>query len=102
LIEGSKAGGEQILPDSWVKDAGSPETVDGKPVNYGYLLWPIPNASGTIHDGAFEAREIFGQHIYMNPKEKVVIVVWSALPKPTSMATVRDNDFFADVSQALH
>ena len=36
-----------------------------------------------------------------NPRERVVIVVWSALPKPTGRATVRDNDFFAAVSQAL-
>ena len=101
LNEGGKAGGEQIVPDGWVKVAGSPKIVDGKPVDYGYMLWPIPNASGTINEGAFEARGIFGQHIYVNPTEKVVVVVWSALPKPTGKATVRDNDFFAAVSQAM-
>jgi hypothetical protein len=37
----------------------------------------------------------------MNPKENVVIVVWSALPKPTGKATIIDNDFFAATSQAL-
>jgi CubicO group peptidase (beta-lactamase class C family) len=65
------------------------------------MLWPIPGARGTIHEGAFEARGIFGQHVYVNPRERVVIVVWSALPKPTGRATVRDNDVFAAVSQAL-
>ncbi|MFL9881292.1 serine hydrolase [Herbaspirillum rhizosphaerae] len=101
LLGGGKAGGEQILPDNWVKDAGSPKMVDGKLVNYGYMLWPIPEAAGTINEGAFEARGIFGQHIYMNPKENVVIVVWGALPKPTGSAPVGDNDFFAAATQAV-
>jgi CubicO group peptidase (beta-lactamase class C family) len=65
------------------------------------MLWPIPNSAGTINEGAFEARGIFGQHIYVNPMEKVVIVVWSALPKPTGTATIVDDDFFAAASQAL-
>ena len=101
LLSGGKAGGEQILPDDWVKDAGSPKVVNGQPVNYGYMLWPIPDGRGTIHEGAFEARGIFGQHVYVNPREHVVMVVWSALPKPTGKNVVRDNDFFAAVSQAL-
>ena len=65
------------------------------------MLWPIPNSAGTINEGAFEARGIFGQHIYMNPRENVVIVVWSALPKPTGKATIVDTDFFAAMSEAL-
>jgi CubicO group peptidase (beta-lactamase class C family) len=102
LLQDSKAGGEQILPVNWVREAGSPKVVAGKPVDYGYLLWPIPNASGTIHEGAFEAHGIFGQHVYVNPKENLVIVVWSALPKPTGAATIDDFDFFKVVAQALH
>ena len=84
-----------------VKDAGSLKIVSGQPVDYGYMLWPIPNGRGTINEDAFEARGIFGQHIYVNPREKVVVVVWGALPKPTGKNLVRDNDFFAAVSQAL-
>lgn len=101
LLEGGRAGGEQVVPDGWVNEAARPQTVNGQPVDYGYLLWPIPHGRGTIHEGAFAARGIFGQHIYMNPKEKVVVVVWSALPKPTGKAPVRDDDFFAAVAQAL-
>ena len=102
LLGGGKAGGEQILPENWVRDAGSPKLVGDKTVDYGYMLWPIPNSAGTISEGAFEARGIFGQHIYINPRENVVIVVWSALPKPTGKATIGDNDFFAATSQVLH
>lgn len=101
LMNGGVAGGEQILPKGWVKEAGSPKVIDGKKVNYGYMLWPIPDSEGTPNEGAFEARGIFGQHVYMNPKENVVIVVWSALPKPQRMATVIDNDFFAATVEAL-
>jgi CubicO group peptidase (beta-lactamase class C family) len=101
LLGGGKAGGEQVLPVNWVKEAASPKWVGGKMVDYGFMLWPIPNAVGTINEGAFEARGIFGQHIYMNPRENVVIVVWGALPKPTGKATIVDDDFFAAASQAL-
>ena len=102
LLGDGKAGGEQILPEGWIKEATSPKMVGGKLVDYGYMVWPLPNASGTINEGAFEARGIFGQHVYVNPRENVVIVVWGALPKPTGIAPIVDNDFFAGASQALH
>lgn len=101
MLGGGMAGGEQVVPDNWVKEAGAPKMVDGKLVNYGYMLWPIPGAAGTINEGAFEARGIFGQHIYMNPTERLVIVVLSALPKPIGSAPIGDNDFFAATAQAL-
>jgi CubicO group peptidase (beta-lactamase class C family) len=101
LAEGGKAGGQQILPDGWVKDAGSPKNVGGKPVEYGFMLWPMPAGTGAINEGAFEARGIFGQHVYVNPTEHVVIVVWGALSKPTGKVPVRDSDFFAAVAEAL-
>ena len=101
LLGGGKAGGEQILPEGWIREATSSKMVGGKSVDYGYMVWPVPNASGTINEGAFEARGIFGQHVYVNPRENVVIVVWGALPKPTGIAPIVDNDFFAGASQAL-
>jgi len=54
-----------------------------------------------VHDGAFEARGIFGQHLYINRKEKVVIVVLSARPKPTGSTVVDDPAFFRAVVKAL-
>jgi ornithine cyclodeaminase/alanine dehydrogenase-like protein (mu-crystallin family) len=44
---------------------------------------------------------IYGQHIYVNSKERVVIVVWSAQPKPTGKEVVADQDFFAAATAAL-
>ena len=51
--------------------------------------------------GAFEARGIFGQHIYINPHEKLVIVVLSARPKPTGATVLDDAAFFAAVARSL-
>src|SRR5262249_7968209 len=101
LLGGGRAGGEQILPEGWIKEATSSKMVGGKLVDYGYMLWPIPKAAGTINEGAFQARGIFGQRVYVNPRENVVIVVWGALPKPTGMAPILDDDFFAAASEAL-
>jgi CubicO group peptidase (beta-lactamase class C family) len=102
LLGGGKAGGEQILPENWVRDAGSPKRIGLGMVDYGYMLWPIPGTAGTIEEGAFEARGIFGQHIYVNPRENLVIVVWSALPKPTNNIAINDNEVFFAVAQTLH
>nr|WP_216819592.1 serine hydrolase [Paenalcaligenes hominis] len=101
LLNDGVIDGEEILPKGWVKEAGSPKDINGERVNYGYMLWPIPNADGTVHEGAFEARGIFGQHVYVNPKHNVVIAAWGALPKPQNKATVPDNDVFAAIVQAL-
>jgi len=89
-------GGGSTLPPNWFRDATSPQTLDGKRVEYGYLWWTIPNTQ------TFEARGIFGQHIYINPAEHLVIVVLSARSKPTSPPNLAlDYDFFAAVAQAL-
>ena len=101
LMNGGVAGGERILPEGWVKDAGSSKTIGGKVVDYGYLTWPFSVSSGSTNRGAFQALGIYGQHIYVNPKERVVIVVWSALPKPTGKEVIPDADFFAAAVAAL-
>lgn len=101
LLNNGVIDGEAILPEGWIKDASSPKIVNGKSVDYGYMLWPIPNSKGTVHEGAFEARGIFGQHVYVNPKEKVVIVAWGALPKPQNKATVPDNEVFSAIVKEL-
>jgi CubicO group peptidase (beta-lactamase class C family) len=102
FMNGGVVEGEKILPESWVPEAGSSKMIGGKNVNYGYMWW-IPDASANpVHRGALLARGIFGQFIYLNPAEKIVIVVWSARPKPTGTDTISDEDFFAAVVKALH
>jgi CubicO group peptidase (beta-lactamase class C family) len=101
LMNGGVAGGEKILPEGWVSDAGSSKKIGGKVVDYGYMIWPFSASPGSPNQGAFQALGIYGQHIYVNPKERVVIVVWSALPKPTGKEVIADEDFFAAATAAL-
>jgi CubicO group peptidase (beta-lactamase class C family) len=69
-------------------------------VDYGYLWWPMPKGD-TALQGAFEAVGIFGQHLYINRRANLLIVVLSARPKPTGSTVVEDRAFFAAVTKAL-
>lgn len=92
---------KRIVPEGWFREAGSAHTIGDKKVDYGYFWWPIQEGD-SIHHGAFQAIGIFGQHMYINSKEKLVIVVLSALPKPDSSAHILDDEaFFAAVARAL-
>jgi CubicO group peptidase (beta-lactamase class C family) len=101
LMNDGVAAGEKILPDGWVRDAGSSKIIGGRTVDYGYMTWPLAAHPGSPNAGAFQAIGIFGQHIYVNPRERVVIVVWGALPKPSGKETIADEDFFAAATEAL-
>lgn len=101
LLNEGVVGGKQTLPERWIHDASSPKVINDQTVDYGYMLWPIAAAEGTIHHGAYEALGIFGQTIYINPLEKVVIATWSARPKPVGMSTIADQDFFAAICLAV-
>jgi CubicO group peptidase (beta-lactamase class C family) len=93
--------GQRIVPEGWFREAGAAHVIGGKSEDYGYLWWPIP-AGDPIHQGAFEGLGIFGQHLYINPSEKLVIVVLSARPKPDSSAHIlNDASFFAAVARSL-
>ncbi len=102
VLEDGEVGGERLVPEGWFQEAGKAHTFGGKTVDYGYLWWPLPKGD-SIHEGAFEARGIFGQHIYINPREKLVVVVLSARPKPdSSRSPVPDGPFFAAIARGLH
>jgi CubicO group peptidase (beta-lactamase class C family) len=92
--------GKRVVPPGWFDQAGSGKEIGGKRVEYGYLWWTFPK-NDAVHGGAFQAEGIFGQHMYINRKEKVVIVVLSARPKPTGSTVVDDAAFFAAVVEAL-
>ena len=67
MLEGGKAGGRQVLPDGWIKDATSPHV---KTPPYGYFWWLVPDA--------YEAEGIFGQVIAVFPKDHLVVAMNSA------------------------
>lgn len=98
---GGSAGGAAIVPRGWFTQAGVGRRIGGEQIDYGYGWW-IPGGNDPIHAGAFEAAGIFGQFMYVNPRERLSIVVLSARSKPDSPdVQVDDNVFFAAVARAL-
>lgn len=95
------AGDRRVLPEGWLREAAGPRQVGGRQVDYGYMWWPVASRAGSFVDGAFSARGIFGQYIYINPARRVVIVVLSARSKPKGAEAILDNDFFNSVIEAL-
>jgi len=79
ILEGGKAGGVSVLPAGWVADAsalhvnfaGPSRPADAAGENgYGYFWWIIP--------GGFAAEGVFGQQVFIYPKDRLVIAVNSA------------------------
>jgi len=93
--------GERVLPEGWMQDAGASRQIGGARVDYGYMWWPVPAPDGSLDDGAYSARGIFGQFIYINPKHNIISVVLSARPKPKFGESILDNDFWNAAVAAL-
>lgn len=95
FLNDGTANGERILPDGWTVEATTPKTLkNGASINYGYLWWPSDS-------GDYSARGINGQQIYVNPAERLVIVVWAAQSKPTGAAVIDARQFYDAVVGAL-
>lgn len=92
--------GKRLVPQGWFDEAGTAKQIGGKTVDYGYLWWTIPKGD-PVHEGAFAAHGIFGQRMYINRRENLVIAVLSARPKPTGSTVVDDDAFFGAVAKAL-
>ncbi len=67
LGNGRLADDTPVLPDNWIAESTAPSK--GNP-GYGYLWW-------LSEGGAFKATGIFGQGIYIDPQENVVIALQS-------------------------
>lgn len=98
------------IKDGYIRSIDDPVTrylpeFNGSQVDYGYMLWPVPEPYGEVHKGAYEALGVFGQRVYVNPADNVVIAIWSAWPKPLSHGVIEDLDFllrFAKSFVSLH
>ena len=102
FLQGGRVGDLRVVPDGWTAEAGASKTLaNGKPLDYGYMWWPTHGGVGAINDNAFSAIGIFGQAIYINPQERVVIVQWGAQTQPTGNDVVAPADFFAAVAMAV-
>ncbi len=68
LNGGQLTNGTRVLPENWMAESTSPS--EGADF-YGYLWW-------LVGDGSYQASGIFGQGIYVNPTENIVIAIHSA------------------------
>lgn len=68
LGNGRLADGTEVLPSGWMKQSTAPSKDNAE---YGYLWWLHGN-------GSFRAQGIFGQDIFMDPDNRMVIVLQSA------------------------
>ena len=97
VLDGAKAGGQSIVPDGWLAEATSGQAATGQPGRaYGYQWW-------TYDTGAFAARGIFGQGIFIDPKRKLVIASnanWSAGASDRATSDAREA-FYLAVQKAV-
>ncbi|WP_353202873.1 serine hydrolase [Polynucleobacter sp.] len=102
LLKGGLIEGRQILPSDWIKNASSSFKVQGSSIDYGYLFWLVPPDKGPLHQGAFKARGIYGQYLYMNPNENLVVAAFGARPKARAAdSPIDDDDFLTSLVQYL-
>lgn len=93
--------GKSILPDGWMQEASTPKVLKGgTKLDYGYMWW-IALTDQARADKAFMARGIFGQFIYIDPKERVIIAMTSAASKPQNLQLLPPQAFFDAVVDAL-
>jgi len=99
FMHGGVANGEQVLPKDWVKEASTSHTqVDPKRPDegYGYFWWVHPH-------GTYSAEGIFGQQVFLDPNDDLVIVFNSAWANADKDADwIAQWDYAAAVMKALH
>lgn len=67
--------GQSVLPEGWVEEATRQQVItDETRYGYGYQWW-------TLNDGAFSARGIFGQGIFIDPNRNLIIASNSNWPQ---------------------
>ena len=97
ILNGAVVNGQAIVPDGWLAEATTARTAIGQPDRgYGYQWW-------TYADGAYSARGIFGQGIFIDPKRKLVIATnanWAGGARDAAAIPAREA-FYKAVQQAV-
>jgi CubicO group peptidase (beta-lactamase class C family) len=91
LLHGGVIDGKQVLPEGWLDEATVPKIIDGKEIEYGYMLWPL-------HGRSYAAIGIFGQFVFVDPDRALVVAMWSAQPKPVGREGVDEYAFLEALS----
>ncbi len=100
VLEDGCVGTTRVVPAGWFAAATGAPLRGGVRQHYGYQWWLLPPGD-PLHAGAFMAMGIFGQRMYLNPRERLAMVVLCARPKPSDAHVVEDPAFFAAVARAL-
>lgn len=91
LLNDGVIDGERIVPEGWMEEATSPKVIDREKVDYGYMFWPL-------HGKSYAAIGIFGQFIFVDPDQDLVVAMWSAQSKPVGLEGVDEYAFFRALS----
>lgn len=92
LLQGGHANGRQIVPKDWIKDIhkadhrifGEPYTMTAPNGGYRNQFWVQD-----VKKKAFMARGVFGQLIYVDPENDMVITKLSSWPEFTSVPRLK-------------
>ena len=97
ILNGGVAGGEQVVPADFLAQATRSQIKsDFGNYGYGFQWWIRP-------EGAYKASGIFGQSIYINPAEKLIIVTNSAWAHAYEPELYAFHDAYVDaVVKTLH
>jgi CubicO group peptidase (beta-lactamase class C family) len=97
VMGGAVASGAPVVPAGYLADGVKKQVQsDFGPLGYGYQWWTYPN-------GAYAAIGIFGQTIYIDPAEQLVIVTNSAWPEADAEKYYVVTSAYVDaVTKALH
>jgi CubicO group peptidase (beta-lactamase class C family) len=74
LNNGSNWNGQQIISEKWIKTSTSANNTSDPSIEYQYGWWIYPSQEGIVDSRHFSARGNFGQFIYINPEERLIIV----------------------------
>ena len=92
IRNGQLRSGEQVLPSNWIRESTSPASSYN---GYGYLWWISEST-------AISAKGIFGQGIYINRAENIVIAINSAREQASTASDWAEQDaLFAALENAL-
>ncbi len=99
FLQNGRYNGQQIVPADWVAASTAPSapTAEGQ-IGYGYQWW-IPQGAT---EGEFMARGVYGQYIYINRADGVVIAT-NAADRKFREAGISDQNIaiFRQISAAL-
>ncbi|MEN7341467.1 MAG: serine hydrolase [Pseudomonadota bacterium] len=92
LANGRLTNGQSVLPKGWIDESVRPSKSNPQ---YGYLWW-------LKDDGAYGAEGIFGQAIYIDPNQDVVIALHSARPNASRASDwIWQDALFATLTRAV-